>query len=78
MPPGGFDALLGAAIPVLRQDPRSDAELLARFLEAQDEVAFEALLVRHTPAVRAACRGWLRCAADIDDAAQAKIGRAHV
>jgi RNA polymerase sigma factor (sigma-70 family) len=71
MPPARLDALLGAATSFLRRDPRSDAELLARFLDDRDENAFEALLVRHTPAVRAACRGWLRSAADIDDAAQA-------
>src|SRR5213076_102120 len=65
------DLLFGAALPVLRRDPRPDAELLARFLEDRDEAAFEALLVRHTPAVRVACRGWLRSEADIDDAAQA-------
>jgi RNA polymerase sigma factor (sigma-70 family) len=55
----------------LRRDPRSDAELLARFLDDRDQTAFEALLVRHAPAVRAACRGWLRSEADLDDAAQA-------
>jgi RNA polymerase sigma factor (sigma-70 family) len=71
MPPARLEAMFGAAIPFLRHDPRSDAELLARFLDFRDEIAFEALLVRHTPAVRAACRGWLRSAADIDDAAQA-------
>jgi RNA polymerase sigma factor (sigma-70 family) len=63
--------LLEAALPLLRQDPCPDAELLARFLDDRDEAAFEALVVRHAPAVRAACRGWLRSAADIDDAAQA-------
>jgi RNA polymerase sigma factor (sigma-70 family) len=61
----------GAVLSLLRQDPRSDAELLTRFLTDRDESAFEALLVRHTPAVRAACRTWLRSLADIDDAAQA-------
>jgi RNA polymerase sigma factor (sigma-70 family) len=71
MPPAPLDVMLGAAMPILRRDPRPDAELLARFLEQQDEAAFEVLLVRHTPAVRAACRGWLRSPADIDDAAQA-------
>jgi RNA polymerase sigma factor (sigma-70 family) len=71
MPPPRLNTILGAAIPLLRRDPRPDAELLARFLDYGDETAFEALLVRHTPAVRAACRGWLRSAADIDDAAQA-------
>jgi RNA polymerase sigma factor (sigma-70 family) len=66
-----LDLLFGAAVSSLRLDRRSDAELLARFLEHADEAAFEALVVRHTPAVRGACRGWLRSAADIDDAAQA-------
>src|SRR5947207_2005866 len=63
--------MLWAAIPVDRPDPRGDAELLARFLDHHDQAAFETLLVRHTPTVRAACRGWLRSQTDIDDAAQA-------
>jgi RNA polymerase sigma factor (sigma-70 family) len=71
MPPARLDTLLGATLSFLRRDPRSDAELLTRFLNDRDETAFEALLVRHVPAVRAACRGWLRSAADIDDATQA-------
>ncbi len=54
-----------------RRDPRTDAELLTSYLEHHDDAAFEVLLVRHTPAVRVTCRGWLRCPADIDDAAQA-------
>lgn len=57
--------------PRLFLDPRPDAELLARFLDEGDETAFEALLVRHSAGVRSACRSWLRCAADIDDDAQA-------
>src|SRR5262249_47645979 len=75
--PGGtmaatrFDDLLGATLHQLRQDPRPDSELLACFLNDGDQHAFEALLIRHTPAVRAACRGWLRAAPDIADAAQA-------
>ncbi len=71
MPPARLDAYLGAVFSSVRPDSRPDAELLARFLDDRDEVAFAALLARHTPAVRAACRGWLRAAADIDDAAQA-------
>jgi RNA polymerase sigma factor (sigma-70 family) len=63
--------LLEAALPLLRHGHCPDAELLARFLDNRDEAAFEALVVRHAPAVRAACRGWLRSAADVDDAAQA-------
>src|SRR5918995_7074119 len=55
----------------LADDPRSDGELLALFLRRGDEAAFAALVVRHTPAVRAACRPWLRSPADVDDAAQA-------
>src|SRR5207302_6320231 len=71
MPPARLDSLLGAALALCRRDARPDAELLTRFLDDRDEIAFAALLVRHAPAVRAACRGWLRSAADIDDAAQA-------
>src|SRR5947209_19095236 len=71
MRPAPLRPLLEAALPLLRQGPCPDAELLARFLSDRDEAAFEALVLRHAPAVRAACRGWLRCAADIDDAAQA-------
>jgi RNA polymerase sigma factor (sigma-70 family) len=71
MPPARLDAVLGAAVSFLRVDPRPDAELLARFLDERDQTAFETLLRRHTAGVRAACRGWLRSAADIDDAAQA-------
>jgi RNA polymerase sigma factor (sigma-70 family) len=71
MPPPRLDRIFGAALASPRWDTRADAELLARFLDHRDESAFEALVVRHTPAVRAACRGWLRAEADIDDAAQA-------
>jgi RNA polymerase sigma factor (sigma-70 family) len=71
MPAGRLESMLGIGVSLLRQDARSDSELLGRFLEEHDETAFESLLVRHTPAVRAACRGWLRADADIDDAAQA-------
>src|SRR5207245_5283973 len=71
MPPSRLDAILGAAVSVLRHDPRPDAELLTRFLDEGDQGAFEVLVLRHAPGVRAACRGWLRSEADIDDAAQA-------
>ncbi len=71
MPPRRFDLLLDAARPLLHRDQRPDAELLARFLDDRDELAFEVLLLRHTPAVRAAARTWLRSPADLDDAAQA-------
>ncbi len=48
-----------------------DAELLARFLDQRDEVAFEAIVLRHGPMVRTVCRAALRNAADGDDAFQA-------
>ncbi len=67
-----LDSILGAALhSVRRGDARSDAELLTRFLDLKEELAFEALVLRHTPGVRAVCRGWLRSETDIDDAAQA-------
>jgi len=71
MPAARLDRILGVALSVRRHDPRPDAELLARFLDYRDEGAFETLVARHAPAVHAACRGWLRSQADVDDAAQA-------
>jgi RNA polymerase sigma factor (sigma-70 family) len=52
-------------------DARSDAVLLSLFHTHADEAAFAALVARHTPLVRAVGGSWLRCASDIDDAAQA-------
>jgi RNA polymerase sigma factor (sigma-70 family) len=57
--------------PFAPPDPRPDAVLLARFTLHGDEGAFTTLVLRHTPMVRAVCGGWLRCRADVDDAAQA-------
>ena len=48
-----------------------DADLLARFLDHRDEPAFEALVRRHGPMVRAVCRAALANPADADDAFQA-------
>ena len=48
-----------------------DADLLARFLDHRDEAAFEALVRRHGPMVRAVCRSQLADPADADDAFQA-------
>lgn len=49
----------------------SDAELIVRFLNGQDQAAFEALVWRHGPMVRAVCRSILGNGADTDDAFQA-------
>ncbi|OWK43441.1 RNA polymerase sigma factor [Fimbriiglobus ruber] len=52
-------------------DGVSDADLLARFLDRGDAAAFEALVRRHGPMVRAVCRAALPNPADADDAFQA-------
>ncbi len=48
----------------------SDGALLERFLAARDEVAFEALVVRHWPMVLRVCRARLADPDEIDDAFQ--------
>lgn len=48
-----------------------DSELLARFLSERDEAAFEEIVSRHGPMVRAVCRRMLGPTADADDAFQA-------
>jgi RNA polymerase sigma factor (sigma-70 family) len=63
----------------------SDREILARFVSARDEAAFEALLARHGPMVWNVCRQILRQPDDAEDAFQAtflalacKAGTLHV
>ncbi|HEX3151394.1 MAG TPA: sigma-70 family RNA polymerase sigma factor [Gemmataceae bacterium] len=48
-----------------------DRELLGRFLADRDEVAFEEVVTRHGPMVRAVCRRILGPTTDADDAFQA-------
>jgi RNA polymerase sigma factor (sigma-70 family) len=49
----------------------SEWQLLQRYLERQDEVAFEALVARHGPMVLGVCRRMLSCQNDVEDAFQA-------
>ena len=49
----------------------SEWQLLERYLEKRDEVAFEALVSRHGPMVLGVCRRMLGDSADVDDAFQA-------
>ncbi len=60
-------AVLRSARPA---DPRTDADLLARFLRDGDEAAFAALVDRHGPMVLGVCRRVLGAGPDTDDAFQ--------
>jgi RNA polymerase sigma factor (sigma-70 family) len=56
---------------VLRQDGRTDGQLLASFIDQRDEAAFEALVHRHGPMVFGVCRRLVRNHHDAEDAFQA-------
>src|SRR5271166_236908 len=49
----------------------SDRQVLERFVERHDEMAFEVILMRHGPMVRNVCRQILFDPHDVDDAVQA-------
>ena len=52
------------------RQPHADAELLRRFIDHRDELAFELLLRRHAELVWKICHGILRHHADAEDAFQ--------
>ena len=56
---------------VLRQDARTDGQLLASFIDKKDEGAFEALVHRHGPMVFGVCRRVAINYHDAEDAFQA-------
>ena len=49
----------------------SEWQLLERYLDRRDEIAFEALVARHGPMVLGVCRRMLANPTDVDDAFQA-------
>ncbi len=72
--PAGLQTLVDRLRGAVRRDAlasATDADLLRRFADQRDEVAFAELVHRHAPAVYALCRRHLTRPADLDDAFQA-------
>jgi RNA polymerase sigma factor (sigma-70 family) len=69
--PPGLIHYIRELATIWRTEPRSDAELLAAFVELQEETAFTALVVRHGRVVWTTCRRVLTDDADAEDAFQA-------
>src|SRR5258708_19161806 len=58
-------------VPGRRSEQGSDADLLQRFVQDQDETAFELLMWRHAAMVLRVCQGVLRDSHAAEDAFQA-------
>jgi hypothetical protein len=69
--PGTRPAPLHAILAALPVSPRSDGELLARFVAAADQEAFAELVGRLGPAVFGVCRRFLGRTPDAEDTFQA-------
>lgn len=64
-------ANLNKVVEVLLRENASDKDLLNRYVQERDEVAFEAIVRRHGPMVWSMCRRVLRDSHDAEDAFQA-------
>lgn len=72
--PAGLQTLVDRLRGTVSRDAlaeATDADLLRRFADTRDEVAFAELVHRHAPTVYAQCRRHLTRPADLDDAFQA-------
>lgn len=63
--------ILGKMSLYVNEDTATDAELILRFIEKQDQIAFELLLWRHGSWVLRVCQSILRHSQDAEDAFQA-------
>ena len=66
---------LRAVLACNKDDSRSDAILLARYIENRDHDAFTALVARHSQAVWGVCLGFFRDSPDAEDVFQATFVR---
>ena len=68
---GGVVGRLQTILSAQDAERQSDRDLLLRFVQTSDQVAFEVIVWRHGPMVLGVCRRLLRNSADAEDAFQA-------